>query len=68
VGLFLPLYAACHGGKEALMRNNTLNVRLTKPELDRVRTIAEAKCISAAEAIRDLIKAAPLPKEDRDHA
>jgi hypothetical protein len=50
------------------MRNNTLNVRLTTPELDRIRTIAEAKCVSAAEAIRDLIKAAPLPKEDSNRA
>jgi hypothetical protein len=50
------------------MRKNTLNVRLNKPELDRIRTIAAAKCVSAAEAIRDLIKAAPLPKENRNRA
>jgi hypothetical protein len=68
VGHFLPYCAATIGSKEVTMRNNTLNVRLTKPELDRIRTIAEPKCISAAEAIRDLIKAAPLPKEDSNHA
>jgi hypothetical protein len=48
-----------------MARPTHIHVRLTNPELDKARTLAQAKEVSIAEIFRNLLYDAPLPLEKR---